>query len=86
MRYNLISKLPVELGDSTSLQRLDVSNNHLGDLPNELTRLKGLTHLICNGNNLSHIVHVESQRPLEEFMQYLSKRSKQLNKSTASIK
>jgi Leucine-rich repeat (LRR) protein len=76
-----LSKLPTEIGEVECLQRLDLSNNHITDFPNELVKLKGLIHLDTNGNNLNAGVNAESHKGIEPLFQLLKKRKADLDKS-----
>ncbi|KAG5548004.1 hypothetical protein RHGRI_013634 [Rhododendron griersonianum] len=52
--YNITGRIPLELGDSTQLHRLDLSSNHMtGEIPKELGKLSSLWELYLNDNQLS---------------------------------
>ncbi|CAH1413993.1 unnamed protein product [Lactuca virosa] len=61
MAYNNISgSIPPEFGNSTQLQRLDLSSNHLvGEIPKEFGKLKSMLNLSLANNHLSGIIPPE---------------------------
>ncbi|XP_058222207.1 MDIS1-interacting receptor like kinase 2-like [Rhododendron vialii] len=51
---NITGSIPLELGDSAQLHRLDLSSNHLtGEIPTVLGKLSSLLELYLNDNQLS---------------------------------
>ena len=62
---NLSGEIPRELGNLTSLVRLDIRHNQLtGEIPNELGNLSSLAYLEIQGNRLSGCVPAKLQGQL----------------------
>ena len=54
MSGNALATLPLEIGECSSLTRLDASSNKISSLPeNSLARCKALTVLVLDSNRLS---------------------------------
>ncbi|KAJ3352255.1 hypothetical protein HDU91_006019 [Kappamyces sp. JEL0680] len=66
----MLSQIPAGL-EHCPLTKIDASDNHLIDLPNELAQLSQLTHMNFNGNNLpadvNNAVHL-GIKPLKAFL------------------
>jgi Leucine-rich repeat (LRR) protein len=80
MRFNLINKIPAEIGMLENLQKLDLSNNLLTDITNELINLKQLKQLILTSNNLSDVIYGEVIKELPQLIIFLKKRKQDADK------
>jgi len=72
-----ISTLPSEIGLLTNLQRLDLTNLHLSELPVEMKKLLNLTSLQIDGNpdlNIRLRVVRQANRPKEILDYYFEKK------------
>eukprot|EP00842_Homolaphlyctis_polyrhiza_P000325 jgi/Hompol1/1293/HPOL_005549-RA len=74
LRYNVLSRLPQEIGELSSLVKLDVSHNQLIDLPNELYLLEGVT-MDLKGNNFEAALQEQILKGQENLMKHLKKRA-----------
>ena len=55
LKYNQLTSLPAEIGQLTSLERLDLFVNQLTSLPAEIWQLTSLEGLSLNGNQLTSV-------------------------------
>ncbi|CAI9575029.1 unnamed protein product, partial [Staurois parvus] len=87
LSYNRISEVPAELGDCESLERLELAvNKDISHLPDQLSKLRQVTHLDLNMNQFSAIPTAVLDLPALEWLDMGSNKLSDLPKEIDKMK